>query len=62
MNSAEPDYAHAVCWEQAQTLEPLGCSHVWNAAEALGMCGDWCLGHRVEDAFISGLELALAVA
>jgi len=59
---AEPDYAHAVCWEQAQTLEPLGCSHVWNAAEALGMCGDWCLGHRVEDAFISGLELALAVA
>jgi predicted NAD/FAD-dependent oxidoreductase len=28
----------------------------------LGACGDWCLGHRVEDAFVSGLELALAVA
>jgi predicted NAD/FAD-dependent oxidoreductase len=26
----------------------------------VGVCGDWCLGHRVEDAFISGLELALA--
>jgi predicted NAD/FAD-dependent oxidoreductase len=26
----------------------------------IGVCGDWCLGHRVEDAFISGLELALA--
>jgi predicted NAD/FAD-dependent oxidoreductase len=24
------------------------------------LCGDWCLGHRVEDAFVSGLELALA--
>lgn len=59
---AEPAYAHAVCWEQAQTLAPLGVSHVWNAAESLGLCGDWCLGHRVEDAFISGLELALAAA
>ena len=59
---AEPDYAHAVCWEQAQTLAPLGVSHVWNDADSLGLCGDWCLGHRVEDAFISGLELALAVA
>jgi glutamyl-Q tRNA(Asp) synthetase len=27
----------------------------------LGVCGDWCLGHRVEDAFVSGLELALAM-
>ena len=57
---AQPGYAHTVCWEQAQTIEPLGCSHVWNEQEALGLCGDWCLGHRVEDAFISGLELALA--
>ncbi|MGP1628715.1 MAG: NAD(P)/FAD-dependent oxidoreductase, partial [Giesbergeria sp.] len=38
---AEPAYAHAVCWEQAQTLAPLGVSHVWNTAESLGMCGDW---------------------
>jgi hypothetical protein len=28
----------------------------------LGACGDWCLGHRLEDAFVSGLELALDVA
>lgn len=58
---AEPAYAHAVCWEQAQTLQPLGFSHVWSPEESLGLCGDWCLGHRVEDAFLSGLELALAV-
>lgn len=59
---AEPAHAHAVCWEQAQTLAPLGVSHVWNADQSLGMCGDWCLGHRVEDAFVSGLELALDIA
>jgi renalase len=34
---------------------------VWDSDAAIGICGDWCLGHRVEDAFVSGLELALAV-
>ena len=29
-------------------------------ARGIGLCGDWCIGHRVEDAFVSGLELALA--
>ena len=33
---------------------------LWDAKTGLGVCGDWCLGHRVEDAFVSGLELALA--
>ena len=28
-------------------------------AEGVGLAGDWCLGHRLEDAFVSGLELAL---
>ena len=36
-------------------------SHLWNAKSAIGLCGDWCLGYRVEDAFVSGLEMALAV-
>ena len=35
--------------------------HLWDAQAQLGLCGDWCLGHRVENAFLSGLELALAV-
>jgi hypothetical protein len=40
--------------------KPLGKSHLWDASAcALGVCGDWCLGHRVEDAFVSGLSLAL---
>ncbi len=59
---AEPAHAQVHRWRHAQTLEPLGRSHLWDAQAGIGVCGDWCLGHRVEDAFISGLELALTVA
>jgi predicted NAD/FAD-dependent oxidoreductase len=45
----------------AKTSQPLGQSHLWNKDQGIGLCGDWCLGHRAEDAFVSGLELALAV-
>ena len=45
----------------ARTVQALGQPFVWDAARGLGLCGDWCLGHRVEDAFVSGLELALAL-
>lgn len=59
---ATPSDTQALLWPHAQTQAPLGQSHVWDAALHLGACGDWCLGHRLEDAFISGLELALALA
>lgn len=57
---AEPTHAVVHRWRYAQTQTPLGQSHLWSAELGVGLCGDWCLGHRVEDAFISGLELALA--
>jgi len=59
---AEPAYVDSQRWLYAKTQVPLGQSHLWDASTGLGVCGDWCLGHRVEDAFVSGLELALAVA
>lgn len=59
---AEPALAVAHRWRYAQTQRPLGEPYLWDAALGLGLCGDWCLGHRVEHAFVSGLELALAVA
>lgn len=58
---AEPTYAQVHRWMWAKTTAPLGRSHAWDGKSGIGACGDWCLGHRVEDAFISGLELALAV-
>ena len=59
---ATPAHADTRRWRYAQTTHPLGKTHLWDTAMGLGACGDWCLGHRVEDAFVSGLELALAVA
>lgn len=58
---AEPAQAVTHRWRYAQTTKPLGQSHLWHAGSGLGLCGDWCLGHRVENAFVSGLELALAM-
>ncbi|MBC7917241.1 MAG: FAD-dependent oxidoreductase [Rhodoferax sp.] len=59
---AEPAHVETHRWLYAQTLTPLGQSHLWDAKAGIGVCGDWCLGHRVENAFVSGLELALAIA
>ncbi len=58
---AEPAFAEVHRWRYAQTMQPLGKSHLWDAKAGIGICGDWCIGHRVEDGFISGLEMALAV-
>ena len=58
---AEPPYAEVHRWRYAQTTEPLGKSHAWNDESRIGLCGDWCLGHRVEDGFVSGLEMALKI-
>lgn len=58
---ATPPHAVVHRWRYAQTQTPLGRSHLLDASLGIGLCGDWCLGHRVEDAFVSGLELALAL-
>ncbi|MBK0392924.1 FAD-dependent oxidoreductase [Ramlibacter sp. CrO1] len=57
---AEPSHTAVKLWRHAKTLTPLGRPHLWDARLGLGACGDWCLGHRAEHAFVSGLELALA--
>jgi predicted NAD/FAD-dependent oxidoreductase len=59
---AQPNHTEVHRWRYAKTLNPLGQSHLWDAKTQLGVCGDWCLGHRVEDAFLSGLEMALKLA
>lgn len=56
----EPSFAKTRCWAEAQTQVPVGKSHLWDARARVGVAGDWCMGHRVEDAFLSGLSLALA--
>lgn len=59
---ATPGHAVVHRWRYAQTQVPLGQAGLYDAALGVGLCGDWCLGHRVENAFVSGLELALLMA
>ncbi len=56
----EPSFTRTRCWAEAQTQVPVGKTHLWDAKTRFGLAGDWCMGHRVEDAFLSGLSLALA--
>ena len=58
---AQPSQANVKLWRYAKTLKPLGETHLWDAKLNIGTCGDWHLGHRVENAFISGLSLALSL-
>jgi predicted NAD/FAD-dependent oxidoreductase len=58
---AEPSHTQTRCWPEAQTQIPVGEQHLWDAQACIGVAGDWCIGHRVEDAFLSGLTLALRV-
>lgn len=44
-------------WRYAQTTAPLGRDCLFDASRGLGVCGDYCRGERVEDAFLSGLAL-----
>jgi len=58
---ATPSHSDVHRWRYAQTTAPAGQSYFWDAKAGIGLCGDWCLGHRVEDGFVSGLEMALAI-
>ena len=57
----QPPHAVVHRWRHAQTTAALGQPFLWDAKSRIGSCGDWCLGHRVEDGFISGLEMALNI-
>jgi renalase len=59
--AAAPDLVLAHRWRYALTETPLGEACLWDDAGRLGLCGDWCLGGRVEAAYDSGTALARAV-
>lgn len=45
-------------WLYARAEKPLAGAVLWDPALRLGVCGDWTLGDRVEDAFLSAERLA----
>lgn len=58
-----PAPIHAVPhrWRYARVVEPVGAPCLFDPAQRLGAAGDWCLGPRVEQAFMSGQALAMMV-
>lgn len=56
-----PSATHAQFWAAARPAQPLQWGAL--AAPELGIyvCGDWCLGGRIENAWLSGLQAAQAL-
>jgi predicted NAD/FAD-dependent oxidoreductase len=55
--SPTPLHAFAHSWRFARSAS-LGVEAWWDEALALGLCGDWLMGPRVENAWLSGTALA----
>ena len=56
----EPLHLTAHRWRYARTTAT-GPAVLWDPSARLGLCGDWCRGARVEDAWLSGDTLAAAI-
>jgi predicted NAD/FAD-dependent oxidoreductase len=52
-------YRAAHRWRYAMADKPLGEPFLWDAAQNLGLCGDWCLAGRLEAAYLSGRALGI---
>jgi len=59
---AMPAYVRAHRWRYARAEKPLGQPFLWDAAQRLGVCGDWCLAGRLEAAWLSGQALGIRLA
>ena len=58
----QPVYAAVYRWRHALARTPLARDLLWDEHLRVGACGDWCRGHRIEDAWLSGAALAEAMA
>lgn len=45
-------------WRSAMADPPLAVGAIHDEDARITLCGDWCRGSRIEDAFLSGLEAA----
>lgn len=51
-------YATTHRWRYAVADPPLAIGAIHDAESSITLCGDWCAGSRIEDAFLSGLAAA----
>jgi predicted NAD/FAD-dependent oxidoreductase len=55
-------YATVHRWRYATAEPPLAIGAIHDRESRITVCGDWCLGSRIEDAYLSGLDAALLSA
>jgi predicted NAD/FAD-dependent oxidoreductase len=53
-----PAHATVHRWRYARPREPLGEACVYDVESGIGACGDWCIGPRLEAAYLSGVAMA----
>ena len=51
-------YATVHRWRYAHADPPLAVGAIHDEESRITLCGDWCKGSRIEDAYLSGLEAA----
>ncbi|MEB3221278.1 MAG: FAD-dependent oxidoreductase [Candidatus Sericytochromatia bacterium] len=56
-----PSHVRTHRWRHARVTRPLGVDGLMAPDLGLAACGDWCLGSRVEDAWLSGWRTAQLV-
>lgn len=54
----EPVIRELKYWPDGKAVRTAGQECLYDPAIRLGLCGDWCIGSRLESAFISGLSMA----
>ncbi len=58
LDVSPPVHLAAHRWRFAKVEAALGESCLYDPGLGIGACGDWCLGPRIEAAFLSGLAMA----
>ncbi len=54
-------YATVHLWRRATADPPLAVGAIHDPVSKITLCGDWCKGSRIEDAYLSGRDAALLV-
>lgn len=57
-NTPDPVFQRAHLWAFALASDPVPSEALFDRDRRVGICGDWCMGGRIEGALLSGLTAA----
>ena len=58
LSAEKPVSAGVHCWKHALPINPIDEDSLFDDAQAIGACGDWCTAPRIEGAVLSGFSMA----